>query len=141
MKATVKLFSSITTSRDAILIALSVPLNLLFKNNIAIQSVYRGKDILLTLQSAMRNDECIETYVRNNAFSKVPSGDTIYRRLPESLNFQTIETLIESSVKIGISMGVFSEKVNIAIDEHDEPYYGKDNKYLIKVGKKKFRES
>ncbi|MGC9124199.1 MAG: transposase [Thermoplasmata archaeon] len=36
-------------------------------------------------------------------------------------------------------MGVFSEKVNVAIDEHDEPYYGKDNKYLINVGKKKFR--
>ncbi len=68
-----------------------------------------------------------------------PSGDTIYRRLSKSLNFQKIDSLIEKSVKIAKSMGMFKEKVNVAIDEHDEPYYGKDNKYLISVGKKKFR--
>ena len=113
--------------------------NLIFENNIAIQSSYRGKDIIWTLQSAMRDDEYIETFVRNNKFSRVPSGDTIYRRLSESIDFEKIEPIIDNSVKIGMSMGVFSEKVNVAIDEHDEPYYGKDNKYLINVGKKKFR--
>ncbi len=36
-------------------------------------------------------------------------------------------------------MGMFKEKVNVAIDEHDEPYYGKENRYLINVENKKFR--
>ncbi len=36
-------------------------------------------------------------------------------------------------------MGMFNEKVNVAIDEHDELYYGKENRYLINVENKKFR--
>lgn len=29
------------------------------------------------------------------------------------------------------SKGAFRHPVNVAIDEHDEPYYGMDNPYLI----------
>ena len=29
--------------------------------------------------------------------------------------------------------------MNVAIDEHDHPYYGADSRYLIGVGSKKFR--
>ncbi len=61
------------------------------------------------------------TFVKNNNSSMVPSGNTIYIRLSESLDSETIEDLIGASVKIGMSMDVFSEKVNIAIDEYDEP--------------------
>ena len=31
-------------------------------------------------------------------------------------------------------MGAFSTPVNVAIDEHDHPYYGADSRYLIVVG-------
>ncbi len=34
---------------------------------------------------------------------------------------------------------MFNRKVNVAIDEHDDPYYGMDNKYLINVSRNKFR--
>jgi len=83
----------------------------------------------------MRNGEYVETYVRNHKSSKVPSGDTVYRRLHESLNFEKIDSLIEDSVEIGKSIEMFNDKVNVAIDEHDDQYYGMDNKYLINVAK------
>ncbi|EQD39504.1 hypothetical protein B1A_16820, partial [mine drainage metagenome] len=35
-------------------------------------------------------------------------------------------------------MGAFKEPVNVAIDEHDEPYYGMDNRYLINAPFHKF---
>ncbi len=55
------------------------------------QAQYKPREMPLTLQSAIRNGEYIETFVRNNDSSRVPSGDTIYRRLSESLNFQRLQ--------------------------------------------------
>ncbi len=55
------------------------------------------------------------------------------------MNFEIIDTLIEDSVEIGKSIGLFNRKVNVAIDEHDDPYYGMDNPYLINVARNKFR--
>ncbi len=106
-------------------------LDSIFEQNIEIQSQYNARELSLTLQTAVRNSEYIETYVRNHRSSKVPSGDTIYRILHELLNFKIIDTLIEYSVEIGKSIGMFNRKVNVAIDEHDEPYYGKENRYLL----------
>ncbi len=114
-------------------------LDSIFKENMEIQSQYRAREISLTLQNAMRNGEYVETYVRNHNSSKVPSGDTIYRRLRESSNFEKIDSLIEDSAEIAKSIGMFNGKVNAAIDEHDDPYYGMDNKYLINVSRNKFR--
>ncbi len=74
--------------------------DLIFKEDIAMQAQYKPRDLSLTLQSAMRNGEYIETFVRNNSSRRVPSGDTIYRRLSKSLNFQKIESLIEITVLI-----------------------------------------
>jgi len=87
----------------------------------------------------MRNGEYIEEFVRNQGSSKVPSGDTVYSRLHQSLNFEKIDSLIEDSVEIGKSIGMFNRKINVAIDEHDDPYYGMDNPYLINVARNKFR--
>ncbi len=87
----------------------------------------------------MRNGEYVETYVRNHNSSKVSSGDTVYRRLHQSFNFEKIDSLIEESVEIAKSIGMFNHKVNVAIDEHDDPYYRRDNKYLINVSRNKFR--
>ncbi len=85
-------------------------LDSIFEENIEIQSQYKAREISLTLQNAMRNGEYVETYVRNNNSSKVLSGDTIYRRLHQSLNFEKIDSLIEDSVKIGKSIGMFNHK-------------------------------
>ncbi len=76
-------------------------LDSIFEENIEIQSQYNAREISLTLQNAMRNGEYIEEFVRNQGSSKVPSGDTVYRRLHQSLNFEKIDSLIEDSVEIG----------------------------------------
>ena len=47
--------------------------------------------------------------------------------------------LIDRTATIAIEHGAFSHPVNIAIDEHDEPYYGMDNRYLINAPFHKFR--
>ncbi len=54
-------------------------LDSIFEENIEIQSQYNARKISLTLQNAMRNGKYVEEFVRNQGFSKVPSGDTIYR--------------------------------------------------------------
>ena len=48
--------------------------------------------------------------------------------------------LIDRTVQLAIENGAFSHPVNIAVDEHDEPYYGMDNRYLINAPFHKFRE-
>ena len=47
--------------------------------------------------------------------------------------------LIDDTVRTAISHNAFSNPVNVAIDEHDEPYYGMDNRYLINAPFHKFR--
>ena len=47
--------------------------------------------------------------------------------------------LIDLTVRIAIASGLFQHPVNVAIDEHDEPYYGMDNRYLINAPFHKFR--
>ncbi len=52
---------------------------------------------------------------------------------------ERLSELIGLTVKMAISKGVFSEPVNVAIDKHDEPYYGMENRYLINAPFHKFR--
>ena len=42
-------------------------------------------------------------------------------------------------MRIAIANGSFQHPVNVAIDEHDEPYYGRNNRYLINAPFHKFR--
>ena len=39
--------------------------------------------------------------------------------------------LIDYTVKMAMELNAFNNKVNVAIDEHDEPYIGNYNPYLI----------
>jgi hypothetical protein len=124
------------------------------------QSRYAPDDIIRVIRNAISVKEYVETYVRNNPLTRNPSGDTIFRRIKgiatesgshrrkgsEGMKKMTrhsgidaIVDLIEWTVKIAISNGSFSEPVKVAIDEHDEPYFGMDNRYLIGVESKKFR--
>ena len=50
----------------------------------------------------------------------------------------SITELMDLTVRTAIHNGAFSSPVNVAIDEHDQPYYGTDNRYLIGVGYHKF---
>jgi hypothetical protein len=54
---------------------------------------------------------------------------------------EQIQSKISSdlTIRIAIANGSFSNPVNVAIDEHDEPYYGMDNRYLINAPFHKFR--
>ena len=52
-------------------------------------------------------------------------------------NFQQIingidilRMLIDNTVKMAMELNAFNSYVNVAIDEHDEPYTGKYNPYL-----------
>lgn len=124
-------------------------------------SIYTEGDVSGTLRNTIADHLYIETYVRNYGDTGTPSGDTMFRLLKgiasESgshrrkgsdrnkkrktvrTGIQTIESLLDLIVKKAISMGAFSTAVNVAIDEHDHPYYGADSRYLMGVGSKKFR--
>ena len=47
--------------------------------------------------------------------------------------------LIDETVTIAIANNAFSNPVNAAMDDHDEPYYGMDSRYLINAPFHKFR--
>ena len=57
------------------------------------------------------------------------------------VTMEQIQSKISSdlTIRIAIANGSFSNPVNVAIDEHDEPYYGMDNRYLINAPFHKFR--
>ncbi len=46
---------------------------------------------------------------------------------------------IDRNVTIAIANNAFTNPVNAVIDEHDEPYYGMDSRYLINAPLHKFR--
>jgi hypothetical protein len=125
------------------------------------RSIYTEGDVSGTLRNAIADHLYIETYVRNYGNTNTPSGDTMFRLLKEIASesgshrrkgsdmnkkrktvrtgIETIDSLLDLIIKKAISMGAFSTPVNVAIDEHDHPYYGADSRYLIGVGSKKFR--
>jgi len=71
-----------------------------------------------------------------------PSGAPIFKRIYEpAINngISMLTMLIDYTVKIAIELNYFNKPVNVAIDEHDEPYTGKDNPYLLDAPFHKFR--
>ncbi len=125
------------------------------------RSIYTEGDVSGTLRNAIADHLYVETYIRNYGNTRTPSGDTMFRLLKgiasESgshrrkgsdmgksgktvrTGIEKIQSLLDLIVKKAISIGAFSTSVNVAIDEHDHPYYGTDSRYLIAVGSKKFR--
>ncbi len=124
------------------------------------QSRYSFGDIIRVIRNAVSLNEYIETYVRNSTYVRIPSGDTVFRwikdigsesgshmrkgsqphkRTSSHRGTDAITGLIDLTVRIAIANGSFSHAVNVAIDEHEEPYYGMDNRYLINAPFHKFR--
>ena len=125
-----------------------------------IQSRYSAGDIIDVLRNSIALKEYVETYVRNNPSVHTPSADTVFRRVhaialelgshrrkgsgdlkreTDNSGIETISGLIDLTVRGAKTMGAFSGQVNVAIDEHDLPYYGMDNRYLINAPFHKFR--
>ena len=140
----------------------SSSLNGIFSSGISVQSMYSADDIVRVLRNAITQNEYIETYVRNNPSMRTPSADTVFRRIhgigsesgshrrkgkgsedrvrdTEHSGINAISDLIDLTVMTAMSMGAFSRPVNVAIDEHDMPYYGMENRYLINAPFHKFR--
>jgi len=134
-------------------------INGIFSEGIAKQSQYSAGDIAGTIRNAISSRLYIETIVRNSTSVKTPSADTIFRRI-ENIAYEPgshkrkgsnnskkknqsgiehITVINDQIISMAISMGAFSSPVDVAIDEHDEPYYGIDNKHLINAPFHKFR--
>lgn len=132
----------------------------IFSPHMGMQSRYSAGDIVNVLRNAVALNEYVETYVRNNRSMRTPSADTVFRRIhgiasepgshrrkgslelkreTDHSGIETISELIDRTVKDAMTRGAFSHPVNVAIDEHDEPYYGMDNRYLISAPFHKFR--
>ncbi|KJE48523.1 MULTISPECIES: hypothetical protein [Acidiplasma] len=45
--------------------------------------------------------------------------------------------VIDSTVEMAIANNALPHPVNVAIDDHDDPYYGIDNRYLINASSHK----
>ena len=123
------------------------------------QSSHSSGDIIHVIRNAISSREYIETYVRNSNHNHIPSADTVFRRIKalasesgshmrsgsqSSKNtvhdgIEHISMIIDSTIELAIANNAFSHPVNVAIDEHDEPYYGIDNRYLINAPFHKFR--
>lgn len=46
------------------------------------------------------------------------------------MHIDMLNKIIDLEIKYAKSIGAFSTKIDVAIDEHDEPYYIKNNFYL-----------
>ncbi len=132
----------------------------IFSDRIKPQSRYSSGSIINVIRNAISSKEYIETYARNHAYNHIPSADTVFRRInniasesgshrrsgSENLKRHTvnygieyISMLIDETVTIAIANNAFSNPVNAAMDDHDEPYYGMDSRYLINAPFHKFR--
>ena len=124
------------------------------------QSSYSSGDIIHVIRNAISSREYIETYVMNSNHNHIPSADTVFRRIKDIASesgshmrsgsenmkrhtvhdgIERISMIIDSTVQIAIANNAFSHPVNVAIDDHDDPYYGIDNRYLINAPFHKFR--
>ena len=112
------------------------------------------------IRNAIALKEYIETYVRNSTPVRTHSGDKVFRwikdigseseshyrkepqphlRTSSHRGTDEITDLVDLTVRIVIANCSFSHTVNVAIDEPDEPCYGKDNRYLISALYRKLR--
>ena len=127
----------------------SSSLNSLFLPAMVANSLYKTGDIVNAIRNSITSRLYIETYIRNNPSIHTPSADTVFRWLHTTASYNgkdgnnsciyATSDLIDRTVRIAMSMGAFKQPVNVAIDEHDEPYYGTDNRYLINAPFHKFR--
>ncbi|MHB1440414.1 MAG: transposase [Cuniculiplasma sp.] len=139
----------------------SSSMKIMFTPVIKKRSIYTESDISRTLRNAITHHLYIETYVRNHKTARTPSGDTMFRLLKgiasESgshrrkgsdmgenrktvrTGIEKIQSLLDLILEKAISIGAFSTPVNVALDEHDQPYYGMDNRYLINVRSDEFK--
>lgn len=132
----------------------------IFSPHMGMQSRYGAGDIVNVLRNAITLNEYVETYVRNNRSKRTPSADTVFRRIhgiasepgshrrkgsgelkrkTEHSGIERISGYIDRTVKDAMTLGAFMQPVNVAIDEHDQPYYGMNNRYLINAPFHKFR--
>ena len=132
----------------------------IFSPHMGMQSRYGAVDIVNVLRNAITLNEYVETYARNNRSKRTPSADTIFRRIHgiasepgshrrnESWELKrktdhsgtgTISGLIDRTVKDAMTLGAFKQPVKVAIDEHDQPYYVMDKRYLFNAPFHKFR--
>jgi hypothetical protein len=132
----------------------------IFSSGVKPQSRYGSGDIISVIRNSISSKEYIETYVRNSIRNNIPSADTVFRRIKgiasesgshkrigsENLKMHTVHSgieqismLMDDTVRIAMAKGSFMCPVNVAIDGHDEPYYGIDNRYLINAPFHKFR--
>ena len=132
----------------------------IFSSIIKPQSRYVSGDIIRVIRNTISSKEYIETYVRNSIHNNIPSADTVFRRIKDiasesgshrrsgsenlkrytaNYGIEQISMLIDETVTIAMANNAFSHPVNVAVDEHDEPYYGIDNRYIINAPFHKFR--
>ncbi len=124
----------------------------IFKDNIHKQSKYDSLDIPSTLINAIGRNMYIESYVRNyNNNRNMPSADTLFRRVKDThvvcndneydknSGSDIISKMVDLTVTNAKSLGLVDKKINVAIDEHDEPYYGHSNNKLIYTPYHKYR--
>ncbi len=124
------------------------------------QCRHSSGDIVRVLRNAISSGEYIETYIRNDLLKNDPSADTVFRRIGKIASepgsharkgskaqertyshrgLDAITDLIDLTVRMAVYNGAFPSPVDVAIDEHDQPYYGMDNRYLIGIGPHRFR--
>ncbi len=77
--------------------------------------------------------------VASESGSHMRSGSENLKRHTVHTGIEHISMIIDSTVELAIANNAFSNPVNVAIDDHDEPYYGMDNRYLINAPFHKFR--
>ncbi len=123
----------------------------IFKKHINKQSKYSSLDISSILINAISRNMYIESYVRNyNDNNDMPSGDTLFRRVKgtrgvcnngyeKNSGSDMVSKMIDLTVIKAKSIGSFNNRVNVAIDEHDEPYYGYYNNKLVYTPYHKYR--
>jgi hypothetical protein len=66
-------------------------------------------------------------------------GSENYKRHTVHAGREEISMLMDETIRISIAKGSFMYPENVAINEHDEPCYGIDNRYLINAPFHKFR--
>ena len=123
----------------------------IFKEHINKQSKYSSLDISSILINAISRNMYIESYVRNyNDNNDMPSGDTLFRRVKDTKGVcnneyeknsgsDMVSKMIDLTVIKAKLRGLLNNRVNVAIDEHDEPYYGYYNNKLVYAPYHKYR--
>ena len=77
--------------------------------------------------------------IASESWSHRRSGSESLKRHTVHDRIDRISTIIDSTVQIAIANNAFSNPVNAAIDEHDDPYYRMDSRYLINAPFHKFK--